>query len=666
MSDKYTLNIKRQTARPRSKRLRESGTSVVNNYGSSPVDTTQYLPRAEFDEMFEWVTQGTQRFIDAKATFASRGDLVSLYAGEPIDIPTYITSEALEARLKELNVGVGGLDMEALESYLTENSYVTQEWVLSQGFLTGVLGNYVDKSGDTMTGSLVVYPTTPSNLAISEINAIANDPNNWANIYNLSLRHTNNALNFYVGGNTNERKAYIQSGHLESAYAQHLGELHLNPFGGIVTINKQKVWHAGNAKSIWGQIFDDNGNIDGVFRELYPRVPNGGVFHSVLVDSVNPYGLLTRIYNDGAVSLQAQREGKSEYFNLCLNPLGGRVGINKLNPEAALDVNGIIRSNNRYESYYPTGDNYHYYFNNSTLGITGGIGTSARGDGIQGAYLWLTGDKNSWRFATNGTARMIICPDGKVGVGTMTPQFALDVVGAIRNSDWFYSSGNNGWYNHKFDGGLWMDDQTWVKTYRKPFFSGEVFYNGPGTFGVGLKCYHHDHTSVEVQGGNYTMGLGCHSNGHWYWWRGTNGTDSANKSYVMDYDGSQWLFTGTIVASGNLTALSDIRVKEHITDLTWRGRLQPKRYLKDNRWQIGFIAQEVDPIVSEAVFKNDLWSLDYGGLVAYAILQCNMNSDSIKTQERELSEVRSELREVKKEVRALRIENQRLRKLLSA
>ena len=76
--------------------------------------------------------------------------------------------------------------------------------------------------------------------------------------------------------------------------------------------------------------------------------------------------------------------------------------------------------------------------------------------------------------------------------------------------------------------------------------------------------------SIEIVGGNYTMGLGCHSNGSWFWWRGTaNPTISTNKSYVMAYDGSTWAFTGSITATAAITAkaTSDFRLKENYDGL---------------------------------------------------------------------------------------------------
>ncbi len=66
---------------------------------------------------------------------------------------------------------------------------------------------------------------------------------------------------------------------------------------------------------------------------------------------------------------------------------------------------------------------------------------------------------------------------------------------------------------------------------------------GPSGFGVGLQLRDSDHTAVEVCGGNTTMGLGCHKDGRWYWWRGTaNPAASSDKKYVMNFDGTVFNF----------------------------------------------------------------------------------------------------------------------------
>ena len=66
---------------------------------------------------------------------------------------------------------------------------------------------------------------------------------------------------------------------------------------------------------------------------------------------------------------------------------------------------------------------------------------------------------------------------------------------------------------------------------------------GPSGFGVGLQLRDDNHTGIEVCGGNTTMGMGCHRDGRWYWWRGTTDPGAtSDKKYVMNFDGTVFNF----------------------------------------------------------------------------------------------------------------------------
>ena len=66
---------------------------------------------------------------------------------------------------------------------------------------------------------------------------------------------------------------------------------------------------------------------------------------------INPYGLQIRAdTSTGNTYLQARREGKSEFFNLILQPDGGYVGIRTNNPKYELDVNGTFNATTIYQN----------------------------------------------------------------------------------------------------------------------------------------------------------------------------------------------------------------------------------------------------------------------------------------------------------------------------
>ena len=88
--------------------------------------------------------------------------------------------------------------------------------------------------------------------------------------------------------------------------------------------------------------------------------------------------------------------------------------------------------------------------------------------------------------------------------------------------------------------------------------------------------------------------------------------------------------TGTItcanlVSNGEITAYSDKRLKTDIQSLNNRGLLNPVTYFKDNKKQIGFIAQEVQEVYPELVNEdiNGYLSLNYQQLTAVLSSQIN-------------------------------------------
>lgn len=66
---------------------------------------------------------------------------------------------------------------------------------------------------------------------------------------------------------------------------------------------------------------------------------------------------------------------------------------------------------------------------------------------------------------------------------------------------------------------------------------------GANGFNVGMRFSNSLHQGIEVESNGYTMGIGCHSNGSWYWWYG----NSAGKNYCMVYNGALWSFHGQML-----------------------------------------------------------------------------------------------------------------------
>lgn len=75
---------------------------------------------------------------------------------------------------------------------------------------------------------------------------------------------------------------------------------------------------------------------------------------------------------------------------------------------------------------------------------------------------------------------------------------------------------------------------------------------GCSGFGVGLQLIDTGSTSLEIVGGSYVYGLGAHSNGSFYIWRGTEGySSSTGKEYISQFDGTNWIVWGNIRPHSN-------------------------------------------------------------------------------------------------------------------
>lgn len=199
-------------------------------------------------------------------------------------------------------------------------------------------------------------------------------------------------------------------------------------------------------------------------------------------------------------------------------------------------------------------------------------------------------------------------------------------------------------------------------------------------YNVGARFSNTSYDSIEIVGGNYTMGLGCHSNGSWHWWRGTaNPTSSTNKSYVMEYDGSTWAFTGSITATAAITAkaTSDFRLKENydgLIDYRERllklGRVYDYNYNKkaldlyqdriDNKRHTGLVYQNaVKAGITNFCHEKDEYgygSLNYlsPDLIATIIGSVQANILSIRLVESEQERMRKELEHAKSEINRLK------------
>lgn len=233
---------------------------------------------------------------------------------------------------------------------------------------------------------------------------------------------------------------------------------------------------------------------------------------------------------------------------------------------------------------------------------------------------------------------------GNVAIGGISPDYKLNVSGDIRASSWIRTDGATGWYSQSYGGGIYMTDSDMVQVYNN-----KVLYNsgyrswGIGGHYCGIKLYNANHIGINLANSSYTWGIYSNQDGNMYIGRRNGNVNNTTGSYVVTITGSTLSVTGSVVASGEVTAYSDARLKSNIHTLNYRGRLIPRHYVKDSKQSIGFIAQEVQTLYPELVLGQDknrpYLSLNYNGCTAVLSAQLNHVEDEVtmlKNKVREL------------------------------
>lgn len=233
---------------------------------------------------------------------------------------------------------------------------------------------------------------------------------------------------------------------------------------------------------------------------------------------------------------------------------------------------------------------------------------------------------------------------GNVAIGGIDTTYKLNVSGDIRASSWIRTDGATGWYSQSYGGGIYMTDSDMVQVYNN-----KVLYNsgyrswGIGGHHCGIKLYNTNHIGINLANAKYTWGIYSNQDGNMYIGRRNGDVNNTTGSYIVTITGSTLSVTGSVVASGEVTAYSDAKLKSNIHTLDYRGRLIPRHYVKDGKQSIGFIAQEVQTLYPELVLGYDksrpYLSLNYNGCTAVLSAQLNYVEDEVtmlKNKVREL------------------------------
>ena len=465
-----------------------------------------------------------------------------------------------------------------------------QPWreILDSANYAGILdGRYVNKAGDTMTGPLRIAHNSTNVVLYTQYNTAGAYSNViWANVDESRV----------IFGSPNWLTVELETANSATAAYRRTNGV------------QYKIWDSGNHGSGSGL---DADLLDGYHGDDYFRQRKGYIsadyFNGVVFQNLNPG---TYTYNYGGAS-------------------GMLVSFGNLGASAS--------SLELYTTYSDEAD-IHYRKKIDSNRFAGEWNTL-----ITNRNIWAYNAGSATKLQTARTLRTTSYNDYRAGDGVEfdgTGDVTLKLPNSICASDWFRSYGSSGWYNQDYGGGICMIDSTWIRTYnaKSLLINGTSAAIGAHGFNVGVKVHHDNHVAFEASAGNYTMGLGCHSDGKWYWYRGTSSPwGTSGKSYVMTYDGASWQFTGHILATGDVTAYSDARLKSDVRPLTNRGFITPRTYIKDGKRSIGFLAQEVQQLYPELVMDTggaDHWlSLNYGNLVAVLEAQIIDHEERIKRLE---------------------------------
>ena len=160
-------------------------------------------------------------------------------------------------------------------------------------------------------------------------------------------------------------------------------------------------------------------------------------------------------------------------------------------------------------------------------------------------------------------------------------------------------------------------------------------------------------------GGGLILGFGSGGIG-FYTYTGAVGSESYTDRMRLDSSGNLGIGTtsptvkldvaGSILASGNVTAYSDIRVKDNVESIEGAiGKLNQIRGVTYTRTDLddkhrrfaGVIAQEIEQVLPEAVFDNGkVKAVDYNATIALLI-------EAVKEQQGQINELKLTIEQLK-------------------
>lgn len=324
-------------------------------------------------------------------------------------------------------------------------------------------------------------------------------------------------------------------------------------------------------------------------------------------------------------------------------------------------------------------------------------------------YLFYTS------YNANKSDRPWIC-------STLNAYGRITTASDIYSQSWVRTVGTTGWYSESYGGGWHMTDSIWLRAYNnKQIYtastspdafhtlggvnaSGRIYAGsyiethgglvcagvgnsgGASGFNVYASFYGNgQHGGIEIGASDNVFGIGVHSNDHMYWWWTNAGSigSSSNKSYIMDYGGGSWSFTGNVYASGAITAgtTSDIRLKKDLIIENYSDKLlslgkvftfkyndlakSRKDKMVDDNYHIGLsyqVVRELLPCMA-GLDKDGYGYLNYispdfisliAGAVQESVLRLNNIDDKVDRLNKDIDRLKEENENLRREIEQLK------------